>query len=131
MSAMLLRDRLKEILANKLGTYTLSNGVQVPAIYCAEKADAWSNDRTVVGLEVITLVVPTMKFPVILKYWETDRLAPGIDLKEVCDLIQQHLCIESFENIEIAEQPELRSVIKCVVNGQGFLNYSEDFLVPQ
>ena len=130
MSAMLLRDRLRTLLASKLGTYTLANGVQTPAIYCAEKADAWSNDRTVIGLEVITLVVPTMKYPVILKYWEADRLAPGVDLREVCDLIQQHLCIESFENIEIPEQPELRSVIKCVVNGQGFLNYADDFLVP-
>ena len=131
MSAMLLRDRLKELLVDKLGTYTLANGVQVPAIYCAEKADAWSNDRTVKGLEVITLVVPTRKYPVILKYWEVDRLAPGIDLRQVCDLIQQHLCIESFENIEIEEQPELRSVVKCVVNGEDFLNYVDDFLMPQ
>ena len=96
MSAMLLRDRLKELLVDKLGTYTLANGVEVPAIYCSEKADAWSNDRTVKGLEVITLVAPNRKYPVILKYWEVDRLAPGVDLRQVCDLIQQHLCIGMY-----------------------------------
>ena len=131
MSAQLLRDRLKELLADKLGTYTLSNGETVPAIYCAESADAWSNDRTVKGLEVIAVVAPTMKYPVYLKYWEIDRLVPGIDLKIVCDLIQQHLCVESFESVEIPEQPELRSVIKCTVNGQGFFNYDDDFLGHQ
>jgi len=128
MSAMVLRDRLKEILADKLGTYTLSNGEIVPAIYCSERADAWSNDRTVKGLEIITVVSPVMKYDVYIKYWEIDRLASSMDLKNVCDLIQQHFCVDSFESLKLPEQPELRTIIKCVVNAQGFLNYDHDFL---
>jgi hypothetical protein len=128
MSAMLLRDRLRVLLVNHLGTYTLGNGETTPAIYCAEKADGWHNDRTVRGLEVISVVVPSSKYVVYLKLWEDDPTAVTVDLQEVCALIQQELLVESFDVIEIEEQPELRSMINLSINARGVFNFEDDFL---
>jgi hypothetical protein len=127
MSAQLLRDRLRELLADDLGTYTLANGEKVPAIYCTEKADSRSNDRTVEGLEVITIVVPGSKYPVILKSWQSTQ-SEFIDIKKVCNKIGLYFGIESFENIEVGEQPELRSIVKCIINAQELFTFEEDFL---
>ena len=128
MSAMLLRDRLRELLVNHLGTYTLANGETTPAIFCTDKSDSWHNDRTVHGLEVVTIVGPSSKYIVYLKVWEDDPQKVTVDLQEICTLIQQQLLVESYDVIEIEGQPELRSMIKLTLNSQGVFTFEDDFL---
>ena len=128
MSALLLRDRLRELLVNHLGIYTLGNGETTPAIYCTDKSDSWHNDRTVHGLEVVTIVGPSSKYIVYLKVWEDDPQKVTVDLQEICTLIQQQLLVESYDVIEIEGQPELRSMIKLTLNSQGVFTFEDDFL---
>lgn len=128
MSAMLLRDRLREVLSASLGTYTLGNGERTPAIFCTDKGDSWHNDRTVRGLEVVSIVCPSNKYVVFLKVWEDNPMAQTVDFQEVCSVIQQNFPIDTYDVIEIEEQPELRSMVKLTINSQGIFNYEQDFL---
>lgn len=125
MTALLLRDKLRSILIDHLGTYHLANGETTPAIFCTEKGDAQHNDRTVTGLEVVVPVVPGSKYTVYLKVWGD---VETIDIKEVCSIISSYFPIEEFDQIEIGEQPELRSMIKLTINVEGIFNFEEDFL---
>ncbi|MGL5060907.1 MAG: hypothetical protein ACRC62_13105 [Microcoleus sp.] len=127
-NAMKLRDRLRDMLSAHLGVYTLANGEETPAIYCTEKGDAGHNDRTVRGLEVVVVIVPSSKYVVFLKIWESDITVQTVDLQMICSLIQQQLPIETFDVIEIDEQPELRAMVKLTINSQGIFTFEDDYL---